>query len=102
CIDHAAEMYPLLADGTHFAVNILSAEQEALSRRFAEQMTDRFEGIGYARGTTGAALFLDALAHLECALVARHPGGDHTIFVGEVLDAGVREERPLLYYRGGY
>ena len=44
----------------------------------------------------------DALAHLECRVVAAHDAGDHTIFVGEVERATARDARPLLYYRGGY
>jgi flavin reductase (DIM6/NTAB) family NADH-FMN oxidoreductase RutF len=44
----------------------------------------------------------DALAHLECRIVASHDVGDHTMFVGEVESANARSARPLLYYRGGY
>jgi flavin reductase (DIM6/NTAB) family NADH-FMN oxidoreductase RutF len=102
CIDHAASMYPAMEVATHFAVNILSAGQEALSRRFASQEPNRFDGVGYVRGQTGAALLDDVLASLECRLVDRHTAGDHTIFIGEVEAATSRSERPLLYYRGGY
>ncbi|MEJ7811254.1 MAG: flavin reductase family protein [Gemmatimonadaceae bacterium] len=102
CIDHTAEMYDALGEVEQLAVNILEAGQEAISRRFAEHVGDRFEGIGYSRGVTGAPLISDALAHLECTIVTRHPGGDHTIYVGEVVAAHAMQERPLLYYRGGY
>ncbi|WP_349263020.1 flavin reductase family protein [Longimicrobium sp.] len=44
----------------------------------------------------------DALAWVDCRVHAALPGGDHTIFIGEVLSAGAREGTPLLYYRGGY
>jgi flavin reductase (DIM6/NTAB) family NADH-FMN oxidoreductase RutF len=103
CVDRAASMYAALAQSTQFAVNILAAEQEALSRRFATaESTRRFDGIGYRRGESGAVLLEDALAHLECRLLQQIEAGDHTMFVGEVESATARNARPLLYYRGGY
>jgi flavin reductase (DIM6/NTAB) family NADH-FMN oxidoreductase RutF len=103
CVDHTASMYGALAQSTQFAVNILAAEQEALSRRFATaESTRRFDGIGYRRGESGAVLLEDALAHLECRVVQQIEAGDHTMFVGEVEVAAARDARPLLYYRGGY
>lgn len=97
-----AEMWAVLQKAAYFGVNILEADQEAISRRFAEHEGDRFDGIGYSRGTSGVALLEGALAHAECRIVARHVAGDHTLFIGEVEDAAVRGDRPLLYYRGGY
>ena len=102
CVEQRTEMHPILEQARHCAVSILEESQESLSRRFAEPMTDRFNGIGYTRGITGAALLDDALAHVECELVDRHPGGDHTIFVARVLTANAASDRPLLHYRGGY
>jgi flavin reductase (DIM6/NTAB) family NADH-FMN oxidoreductase RutF len=97
-----AEMWAVLQKTEHFGVNILASEQEAISRRFAEHEGDRFDGIGYSRGTSGVALLDGALAYAECRVIARHVAGDHTLFLGEVDDAAVRGDRPLLYYRGGY
>jgi flavin reductase (DIM6/NTAB) family NADH-FMN oxidoreductase RutF len=103
CVDTAAIMHGVLAQATHFGVNMLAAGQEALSRRFAVKDADvRFDGVGYSRGQTGAALLDDVLAYVECRLTDRHQSGDHSIFVGEVIAAMARAERPLLYYRGGY
>ena len=102
CIDRAATMHPVLERATHFAVNILSSEQEALSRRFATPEVDPFDGIGYTRGTAGLALIDDALAHLECRVHARVPGGDHMILLGLVESGVAWDARPLLYYRSGY
>ena len=103
CIDHAASLYAALVGNARYGVSILAAEQEALSRRFATaESTRRFEGIGYRRGESGVILLDDALAHLECRIVASHEVGDHTMFVGEVESATARSARPLLYYRGGY
>jgi flavin reductase (DIM6/NTAB) family NADH-FMN oxidoreductase RutF len=103
CLDEGATMNVLLAEGAAFGVNVLAAGQEALSRRFASgEPADRFAGVGYSRGALGAPLLEGTLAWLECTVAARHPGGDHTIVVGRVAEVGVREARPLLYYRSGY
>ena len=83
-------------------MNVLSAGQEAVSRRFAGKIDDRFAGVGYHGGTLGDPILEDVLASLECRIVARHPAGDHVIVVGQVEDAAVHEGKPLLYYRGGY
>jgi len=102
CIDHDASMHPVLQEATHFAINILAIGQESLARRFAAPETDRFDGIGYQRGPTGAPLLDDVLGTLECRKTAALPGGDHTIFVGSVEHAATGDSSPLLYYRGGY
>ena len=103
CVDTVASMYPALQGCERFGVSILASEQEPLSRRFAAvDSMHRFEGLGYSRGESGVVLLDDALAHLECRLVAKHDAGDHTIFLGEVESASARDGRPMLYYRGGY
>jgi flavin reductase (DIM6/NTAB) family NADH-FMN oxidoreductase RutF len=88
CVDHEASLHAALLASTRYGVSILAAEQEALSRRFAT--------------AESARRLDDALAHLECRIVASHESGDHTMFVGEVESATARSARPLLYYRGGY
>lgn len=102
CIDRSADMHGFLRDASHFGVSILEEGQEALSRRFAELASGRFDGIGYSRAESGVILLDDAIAHLECLVVSRHEAGDHMICVGEVEWAACRMERPLLYFRGGY
>jgi flavin reductase (DIM6/NTAB) family NADH-FMN oxidoreductase RutF len=102
CVERTASMHAVLETIPQFAVNILASEQESVARRFAEQVDDRFDGIGYTRGVTGAVQLEGNLAFLECEVAARHPGGDHTIILGTVVAASAHLERPLLYYRGGY
>ena len=102
CIDNGASVAPVLEHCDSFAVNILADDQEALSRRFAERELDRFDGVALRRGELDLALLDGALANLECRVTTRLPGGDHTILVGEVKSASLREGQPLLYYRGGY
>jgi flavin reductase (DIM6/NTAB) family NADH-FMN oxidoreductase RutF len=102
CIDKKASLHDHLKEGEHFAVNILAADQELISRRFASKEPDRFEGLGYREGDTGAPLINGALASIECRIVHSYLGGDHTIVVGEVLATHVNEGDPLAYFRGGY
>ena len=103
CVDHVASLHRALLQAQWYAVSILAADQEALSRRFSAAIsTHRFDGIGYKRGESGMLLLDDALAHLECRIVGAHDAGDHTMFVGEVESASARGAQPLLYYRGGY
>ena len=102
CIARSASTYTPLLAASHFAVNILGTDQEAIARRFADTGAQRFAGIGYRRGDQGPALLDDALASLECRRVAHYEAGDHTIVVGEAERADVGDTRPLLYYRGGF
>src|SRR5687768_4505000 len=102
CVDRIASMFESLATAPGFIVNILSESQEALARRFSGPDPNRFEGIGYTRGSSGPVILEDVLGYLECRRVAAYEGGDHRIYVGEVEAAQSKEGRPLLYYRGGY
>jgi flavin reductase (DIM6/NTAB) family NADH-FMN oxidoreductase RutF len=101
-IDRAAQLHDAILRAPAFAVNVLSAEQEALSRRFAGPHTDRFDGVGYTLNDRGLVLLEGTLAHIECERHADFPGGDHTIVVGRVVGGATYDRRPLLYYRGGY
>lgn len=101
CIDDEASIRPVIDQAGHFGVNILAADQEPLSRRFATKC-DRFDGLAYERGKSGVALLGGTLAWLECEIVARHQAGDHEVVIGRVERGENRDERPLLYYRGGY
>jgi flavin reductase (DIM6/NTAB) family NADH-FMN oxidoreductase RutF len=101
-IDHGAAMHGLLLTAPVFAVNILASNQETVSRRFAVDRAERFEGIGYQESPRGLILLDGALAHLECERDATHEAGDHTILVGRVVAGTALDGRPLCYFRGGY
>lgn len=102
CVDHTASMHDLLLEHPHIGISILSVQQEAYSRRFADVDTERFDGIAYHRGEDGVVLLEEALAHLECTPLQHIDAGDHTIVVSRVDRAAARAGQPLLYYRGGY
>jgi flavin reductase (DIM6/NTAB) family NADH-FMN oxidoreductase RutF len=101
-IAHDATLHPVLLAQDEMAVSILTASQEAIARRFAEKLDNRFDGVGFTRGLTGAPLIEGALAIIEGHVVHRYAGGDHTVFVAEVLAASATMDEPLVYYRGGY
>jgi flavin reductase (DIM6/NTAB) family NADH-FMN oxidoreductase RutF len=102
CVERSADMHAIIEEASHFAVNILTTAQESISRRFAEERDDRFDGLGYTRGITGLVLLEDTLGYVECEVAARYDGGDHLIVLGDVIAGSAAEGRPLLYYRGGY
>lgn len=103
CIDHGADSHDCIRAAGAFSVNVLDAEQERLARRFAELETgDKFEGVAYRVGATGSPVLEDALAWVDCRIRESHDGGDHTIFIGEVVAGDAREGSPLVFYRGGY
>ncbi|MGH7821735.1 MAG: flavin reductase family protein [Candidatus Binatia bacterium] len=102
CVDKTAECYPSFEKSGVFAVNILAEDQETISRRFATRGVAKFEGIGYRLNEDGCPLLDDAVGHLDCRIVARHDGGDHTIYLGEVRGGDADERPPLLFFRGGY
>lgn len=103
CIDRRARTYrPLLLHGA-FAVNILRADQEWLSARFASQIPDRFSEVPWRPGeVSGCPVIEGALAWMECNVVEVHSGGDHDIFLGRPTSIEVRDGSPLVYWRGSY
>jgi flavin reductase (DIM6/NTAB) family NADH-FMN oxidoreductase RutF len=106
CVNEKAHSHDLIKNGRNFAVNILKASQETLARRFATNnlpARERFAGIKFQTEITGAPILLESLGWLDCKLVAAYPGGDHTIFVGEVLALGRHHgNEPLLYFHSRY
>ena len=101
-VDKKAESFPHFEESKVFTVNVLSEEQEGLSRKFAVSGGDKFQGVAYRTGANGVPILDGMLAYLECKLYATYDGGDHTLFLGEIEQAETREVKPLLFYRGGY
>ncbi len=102
-IDLSANIHDLIIASNVFAVNILAEHAETLSRHFARRIPDKFSNVSYRLGQLGVPLLDDALTRLECRLVARYPGGDHTIFIGEVISTSTQPHRqPLIYFRSAY
>jgi len=102
CVDTTADMHRVLHQTDRFILNLLAADQETISRRFAGQDENRFEGIGYRLSEHGLIVLDGVIAHIECERHATFEAGDHTIFVARVTDGTTASGQPLLYYRGGY
>jgi flavin reductase (DIM6/NTAB) family NADH-FMN oxidoreductase RutF len=102
CIARPLAMHARIDKSGVFAVNILSKSNVDDGRRFAGMLpgvTNRFEGIDVSTAVTGSPLLPGTLGWVDCSVWARHDGGDHTIFVGEVLAAGIdKTAAPLLYH----
>ncbi len=107
CIERDESSHRVLEGAGVFAVNILAAGQEDLSRFFSSptrpEGPDAFRGLAHRPGANGAPLLDGCLGYLECRITGQYPGGDHTIFVALVESAEVvPERRPLVYYNRGY
>ncbi|XWX05545.1 flavin reductase family protein (plasmid) [Aggregatilineales bacterium SYSU G02658] len=102
CLAQTLFTHQVIATGGVFAVNILSAHQAELGKRFAglyPHLTDRFEGLATTTAATGCPLLPDVAGWLDCRVKHAYEGGDHTIFVGEVLAAHAQDDHaPLLYF----
>ena len=94
--------------GSHaFALSVLAADQQALAECFAQSTTAAkligFCGAAWSEAESGSPILEGALAYFDCRLVNRYDGGDHTIFLGEIVAAGYRDDaEPLLWYASGY
>lgn len=101
-IDARTSSYPLIHESGIFAANILHTGQIDWAKRFAgmyPEITDRFFDIDYTTATTGAPILPDVIGWVDCKVYGAHKAGDHTIFVGEVIDAaGAGGKPPLLYH----
>jgi flavin reductase (DIM6/NTAB) family NADH-FMN oxidoreductase RutF len=105
CVDKRSDTHTAMQrEGVAFAVNILAEHQRELSRRFASKGgVGKFAGVAYRQEKTGAPILDEVLAVVECTVLERFDGGDHTVVVGEVQNVAAGEEaKPLLYYRGSY
>jgi flavin reductase (DIM6/NTAB) family NADH-FMN oxidoreductase RutF len=87
--------------GSHYAINILSADQQGLAKQFAARSGDRFAGVDFVLGSGGAPLLVGAAATFECFNRSRYEEGDHVIFVGEVERCTHRAGASPLLFHGG-
>ena len=86
----------------HFVVHVLASHQDALASRFAQKGIDRFAGLTPQRGTSGIALLDGCVARFECRTAFQYEGGDHIIFVGEVVNFEHAPHEPLIFKRGRF
>lgn len=102
CIDKDAYIHDFLKTFGAFGVNILAEDQTKVSNLFASRNPEMFKEVSYKKGELDLPLLNDVLVNMECRIVQSYEGGDHTIFLGEVVSSDVNDNNPLLYFHGGY
>lgn len=102
CIEKNTGSHQAFTESAAFVVNILNANQQHVSDRFAARIADKFEGVAYSAGVNDLPVLDGALANLECVLKHSFDAGDHTIFVGQIEKSTVSEREPLVYFQGSY
>ena len=99
----SAGSMPHFERGSHYAINILAADQYGLAERFASKSVRRFEGVAFREGAGGAPILEGSAAVFECFNRSRYEEGDHVIFVGEVERCSTRPgAQPLIFHGGRY
>ena len=101
-IARSADSFDEFASAEHFAVNVLTEDQAALSERFAEKNGNKFQDLDCPDGLNGVPVLPEFAACFECSTEHHYEGGDHLIIVGRVHNFEVRDADPLLYFGGGY
>jgi len=102
CVSNRLPTHEALENSRRFAVNVLAEGDDHLARRFATPAPDKFDGVPL-RPEFELPVLADAMAYFVCDVHERLPGGDHSIFIGEVTDCAFKPDRkPLLYFRSAY
>ncbi len=108
CPAKSSASWQRMSAAESFCVNVLGEDQAELCGVFAGSSEDKFSGVAWHAGTTGAPRIAGSLCWIDCTLHAVHDGGDHHIVVGEVLEAATAPDLdenprgPLVFYRGGF
>ena len=100
-LSRAAGSMAAFSNGMHYAINVLTAEQQQLAEQFAARGGDRWAGVAFSEGVSGAPLLTGAAATFECFNRSQYAEGDHVIFVGEVERRAHRADASPLLYHGG-
>ena len=101
-LGRASTEYPDFTKSKHFAINVLASDQHHLSRRFSSQIPDRFAELDCSDTLHGCPLIQGATAHFICRVVRKFSGGDHLIFLGQVIHYRYRDGEPLIFHSGRY
>ena len=101
-LDKRAGSYEIFSQASHFAVNILSADQMETSNHFATKQVDKFANVEYESGLGGAPLLLGCAARFQCSVYQKIDAGDHWLFIGKVEAFDDQNKAALCYHKGGY
>ena len=100
-LGRAAGSMAAFSNGQHYAINVLATDQQALAERFAARDVDRWQGVDFVEGVSGAPLLTGCVATFECFNRSQYTEGDHVIFVGEVERCTRNSSASPLLYHGG-
>lgn len=99
-VKKGSHSYPMITEGKVFTINLLGKQQKPVAEHFVKPAapgTDKFAGIKYRLGVTGAPILEEAIGFIECQVrEIANQGGDHAIVIGEVVEAGVHTDAPAL------
>lgn len=104
CVDKRAGMWQHLTNAKFYAMNFLAEPQEAVSNKFAQKGPKDFSDVPHKFAETGAPVFTESLGYLDCKIVEVAAGGDHDIFIGEIVAGELLnpDAKPLLHYNSKY
>ncbi len=102
CLHKESRLRTVVEESRMFVVNFLAGRQERLAWTFARKDTAAIQDVAHHHSAEGMPILSEALAFLACRLVNEFEGGDHTIFLGEVIELGAPRENhePLIFFRG--
>lgn len=98
-LDKKSQLYPYFTITQRFAVNILASNQEQLCTIFSSKIPDRFAQAKWSTSSLGLPVLHESAAILQCKTYQQIDAGDHTIFIGQVLEIDDAQKEPLLYHR---
>jgi 3-hydroxy-9,10-secoandrosta-1,3,5(10)-triene-9,17-dione monooxygenase reductase component len=103
CLDRRSRTLEIVREAGAFGVSYLAGDQEAIARSFATKAphTEKFHEVAFS-DHAGVPILDGAISWAACRITDTHPGGDHEIFVGEVVEVGGNGGDPLLFHRGDY
>ncbi|MEZ5529387.1 MAG: flavin reductase family protein [Porticoccaceae bacterium] len=102
CVGKESRLFKLFQEVDYFAVNILHSGQAEVSQLFAGTEQNKFDHVAWHPGLHGLPLLDDSPCRFQCQIEHRHPGGDHIILVGRVLDFSNEPLEPLIFHGGQY
>jgi flavin reductase (DIM6/NTAB) family NADH-FMN oxidoreductase RutF len=101
-LSNTANSLPIFCGNSHYVINVLSAGQEDVARRFSRRGDDPFASTDYELSRTGQPILKGVAAWFECHNRSRYPEGDHVIFVGEVEECAVHPQPALIFHGGKF
>lgn len=101
-ITRTTPSFEVFKEAPFFCANVLAEQQVELARHFARPSAEKFAAVRHVLHETRVPVLTDCAAHLVCRSWNQYDGGDHLILVGEVVDLGLNDRRPLVFGLGQF